>query len=48
MSREACMTVEEIFEAVKDIDCFTNSTAILKFRCNPVWIDIRRFLKNKI
>lgn len=46
MSREAYVTVKEIFEAVKDIDCFTNSTAILKLRCNPVWIC--RFLKNRI
>jgi len=47
MPRKACVTAEEIFEAVKDNDVF-NSIGILKSRSDPVWLDIHRFLKDRI
>lgn len=48
MPRKACVTADEIFEAVKDSDCFANSTGQLKSRFDPLWIDICRSLKEKI
>jgi len=47
MPRKACVTTEEIFKAVKDNDVI-NSIGILKSRSDPVWLDIRRFLKDRI
>lgn len=47
MPRKACLTENEIFEVVKDTDCFTDS-GDLKSRSDPVWADICRSLKDKI
>lgn len=47
MPRKACVTENEIFEAVKDTDCFTDS-GDLKSRSDPIWADVCRSLKDKI
>lgn len=48
MSRKACVTADEIFEAVKDSDYFINSTDILKSRSDPIWIETRHRLNDEI
>lgn len=48
MPRKACVSANEIFEAVKDTDCFTNTGRDLKPRSDPMWADICRSLDNKI
>lgn len=48
MPRKASVTANQIFEAVKDMDCFKDSDRDLKPRFDPIWADICRSLENKI
>lgn len=47
MLRKAAVPIEEIFEAVKNTDCFTESYQ-LKSRFNLIWKNICHSLNNKI
>lgn len=48
MPRKACVTANEIFEAVKDRNFFTDAGGDFKSRADPIWADICRTLNNKI
>jgi len=48
MPRKACVTGNEIFDAVKDRDCLTDSGVDLKSRSDSIWADICRSLENRI
>lgn len=43
MLRKPHVTADEIFEVVKDRDCFIESE--LKSRSDPIWVNICRTLK---
>jgi len=47
MPRKACVTANEIFDAVKDRDCLTD-LGDLKSQSDSIWADICRSLENKI
>jgi len=46
MPRKPCVTADEIFEVVKDRDCFIESK--LKSRSDSIWVNICRALKDRI